>query len=95
MNIRIYLHNFLIRTNIRMYSYRFFTQTNGRINIRLKNCTNIRIYSNIQTVLHSKTLTNEYPNIFVQSNLTRTNVRMYSYRKVDTNKYPNIFVSKN
>ena len=56
------------------------TQTNVWMNIRIENCANIRIFKHI---LHSNTLTNEYPNIFVQSNLTWTNVRIYSYRKID------------
>ena len=52
----------------------------------------VRIFKYIwifKQFLHSNTLTNEYPNIFVQSNLTRTNVRIYSYRKIDTNECPN------
>ena len=31
--------------------------------------------------LHSNALTEECPNIFVQANSTRANVRMYTYRK--------------
>ena len=52
----------LIRMNVRIYSYQqnytneypnifiliLFTQTNVRISIRIENCTNIRIYSNIR-----------------------------------------------
>ena len=42
----------------------------------------IRIF---KLFLHSNTLTNDYPKLFVQSNLTRTNARIYLYRKIDTN----------
>ena len=52
----------LIRMNVRIYSYQqnytneypnifiliFLTRTNVRISIRIENCTNIRIYSNIR-----------------------------------------------
>ena len=51
-----------IRMNVRIYSYEqnyaneypnifmliFLTRTNVRISIRIENCTNIRIYSNIR-----------------------------------------------
>ena len=51
-----------IRMNVRIYSYQqnytneypnifiliFLTRTNVRISIRIENCTNIRIYSNIR-----------------------------------------------
>ena len=51
------------------------TQTNVRINICIENCMNIRIFVYF---LHSNTLMHECPNIFVLTNLTRTNVRIYS-----------------
>ena len=62
------------------------TRTNVRIHIRIENCTNIRIFIYF---LHSNTLMNKYPNIFVSKNLheqiseyihlkflTQTNVRL-------------------
>ena len=43
-------------------------------------------------ILHSNTLKNESPNIFVQSNLTRTNTQIYSYCKIETNKCPSKYL---
>ena len=56
------IREILIRMNVRIYSHQqnytneypnifiliFLTQTNVRISIRIENCTNIRIYSNIR-----------------------------------------------
>ena len=52
-----------------------FTRTNVRINICIENCMNIQIFVYF---LHSSTLTHECPNISVLTNLTQTNIRIYS-----------------
>ena len=64
------------------------TWTNIRINICIKNCANFRIYSNIR-------LTSECSNMFIQTNLTRKNIRIYSYKKIWYEPmYEYIFVTK-
>ena len=73
----------IILTRISEYIHiNLFTQ----MNIRIENFMNIQIYSNIRLVLHSNTLTHECPNLFVQTNLTQINVRIY------TNKCPNEYL---
>ena len=58
------------------------------MNICIENFANIRIYSNIR-------LTSECPNMFIQTNLTRKNIRIYSYKKIWYEPmYEYIFVTK-
>ena len=60
------------------------TQMNARINISIENCMNVF------TSFHK--LTNECPNIFVQTNFIRTNVQINLYIKIDTNVCPNKYL---
>ena len=52
------------------------TRTNVRINICIENCTKNQIYSNMCLVF---TLTSEFLNISVETNFTRSNIRIYIY----------------
>ena len=75
--------NILVSKNLhqRMFEHiraQNVTPMNVWINICIENCMNIQIFVSF---LDSNTLTNQYPNIFVQTNLTRTNVRMYLWKK--------------
>ena len=83
----------ITRMNIRIYSYNKFDTTECLKKIFVLKIVRILEYIWIfEQFLHSNTLTNKYPNIFVQSNLTRTNVRIYSYRKIGTNECPNKYL---
>ena len=72
--------NKFTRTNVRIYSYKKF-DTNECPNKysywKLYEYSNIFEYSACFHSLLLNTLMNECPNIFIQTNLTRTNVRIY------------------
>ena len=96
------------QTNIRIYLYKNLTRTDAQIGIRLENCTNIQIYSNI--CLGFYTLTHWRMNVWIYSNKQIWYKRMSEYirkRKIDRNniwiyirgqyiqkfEYSNIFVT--